>query len=251
MNYIVDIVGYMYDKLHMLVPKDPIKYNSFVDLIKIKEADNISYNSYNNERIRYTIDMLNSAPQIVHSILFESYPQVCDKFYQIYFKYNYKDKKYVLQYHNIISMSSKLDDPSVRYIYIRINLIKSVKSSHVNSVIIDKQSKVIIYFEPMLNIRLSLDDVTTLLKDNWSIIDNDFTQFKLLTAHDLGYTLSNKLQRFDSLCQTYVLYTFCLIVANPDISTDEYSAMFNDVIKRRDSIRGFLYNIYTSFSVTS
>lgn len=226
-------------------------FNFFVDIIKKQFGDNSVYmlpfdvnisndtlfDDFKNNDIEVNkiIFALNNVPDIIHQLLFtENY--ICNQYYFITLKMN--PSKIINVHHNLSNITNDLIDDKIRYIYIRINIITDTQMHHVNCIVIDKKNKYILLFEPQVsfvydpNIILSLLDAFIELKS-----------YKTIFPSDVGYNMFNKLQRYDTYCQTYVLFIFVLIVYNQHIHYKDFSKLFNTNITT-ETIGYFLFYIY-------
>ena len=122
----ISIVGDI-EKHHYLISIDSIQKDPLYHKFSSAEGD---------EQVNSTMMLINSAPHLVHAALFEEFTEVCPKYFQIYFKLG-KDDNYSLSYHNLDTLGTYLAEPTIRYIFIRVNLDGANSSSHVNCVIID------------------------------------------------------------------------------------------------------------------
>lgn len=202
-------IAYLYNRLKGYIYKSDseIQYNIPFDNTIIQEYD-----------INKTIFAINNMPDIIHKILFES-SQISPNYY--YIRLNIKSNEIN---HNL-TLDKDIENKDIRYIFIRLNLINEDQYfHHVNGIYIDKIKKYILVFEPKFE--LSFDK---------SIIENLFNNdYKFLYAEDIGYTNNRRMQNHDLFCQTYVLFSFILIIYNNDISYTEYYKMFSTVINSKN-----------------
>src|SRR5205085_26945 len=105
--------------------------------------------------IAKTIFALNNLPVKMHEILFSCYENVSHQYYQISFKRN--NGIFEPLSINCDGLNEDMLNGNIRFIFIRINIIKStnkVTMNHVNCVVIDKWKQYILYFEPMFVLRI-------------------------------------------------------------------------------------------------
>ena len=238
-KYISELVYYIYNSVFIKPFYNNSNYNNIFNLDTIvQDRDYINYKK-SGSLINKTIHYLNSIPALVHYILFRENKQVCNKYFQIYYKNSTKE------YDNLETLNSYMLDSTIRYIFIRVNLIENNKyNNHANAIIIDKSQKWILYFEPQCKTRISMDIIKSDLTNYISLTD-----YKYITPENIGYSIVNKLQRFDNYCQTYVIYAYCIIVNNPTVDYKDYSNMLNSIITKQDSITCFLFHIYKNISL--
>ena len=181
LKYINDFLYEIYNKLFIRPFYNYSCYKNFCNIDKLK--DNPEYIKYkkNKSNIDYTIFALNSTPELVHRVLFNSQSHICPKFYQMY--YELQNGIYQKKYNNLITIQQYLDDKAIRYIFIRINLINN-KSNHVNSIIIDKKKKFLLYFEPQCELRLYMKDVQSVLE-----------MFNPLSEYDINFMSESHCRR--------------------------------------------------------
>ena len=159
LNYILDIIFSIYNRL---IVRPFYNYSCYKTVGGMQQLDEIKkdllYVDYKKDRSRInkTIFALNNMPEVIHTVLFKNsnYLHICPKYFQMYYELN-DNNKFVKKYANLTTLQVYLDDNALRYIYIRINLIENnKKNDHVNSIIIDKKKKYILYFEPQCELRL-------------------------------------------------------------------------------------------------
>ena len=193
----------------------------------------------NDIELNKIIFALNNIPDIVHSLIFRE-PSVCVKYYFITLKLN--PSKIIDVFHNLDDINDNFIDENVQYIYIRINIIsKSLNNTnmhHVNCIVIDKLKKYVLFFEPRLTFMFDTDVLISLV-DTFM----DLSLYNKIFPPDIGYNMFNKLQRYDTYCQTYVIFIFALIIYNQHVSYKDYYNLFNKSITTTN-IGYFLFHIY-------
>ena len=169
---------------------------------------------------------MNNMPADVHYLLFSNMPDVCQKHYTIVLDKTISS--------NLDSLPDNFADVRIKYIFIRINL-----PTHVNCVVIDKNRRHVILFDPQVEFRY---DPQVIIEHLDTLID--MAGYKILVPRDLGFGLLNRLQYFDMYCQTYIVMTFLAIVSNPGVDYKDYSTMLNTIITNRN-MGYFLFDLHT------
>lgn len=191
-----------------------------------------------NNNMDKVIFALNNIPDIVQSILFNNHKNVADKYLCLTIKLNGNSIDEI--YHNLQDINSYIDNHNIRYIYIRINLIHTKsKMNHVNCIIIDKLQKYIFLFEPKVLFTYDTKIIFELLGDIF-----DTSQYNKILPSDIGYTYYNRLQWYDTFCQTYILFIFWLIILNSDIEPENFLKLFTEVITHQN-MGYLLFHIYS------
>jgi hypothetical protein len=147
--------------------------------------------------------------------------------------YDAATKSYVVEGHNV----NDLDTVTTSFIYIRIELfgLKTITQiNHVNSVIINNTTKTVLLFDPQGDLKYDAELVTSLL---------NLPEYTIIGPKDIGYGTFDSLQQFDCFCQTYVLYSYILIIDNPTTPYKEYSRMFGTEITVKN-LGYFLFYLY-------
>lgn len=214
-------------------------YNLPFDINSIEEDKEFEDFKKDDIGINKIIFALNNIPDIVHSLMFKG-SNICEKYYFITLKLN--PSKIIDVYHNLDNINDHFMDEKVQYIYIRINVIsKSILNNnmhHVNCIVIDKSRNYVLFFEPRLTFMYD-PDVLISLVDTFM----DLSLYEKIFPPDIGYNIFNQLQRYDTYCQTYVIFVLALIIHNRNIPYQDYHKMFNKSITT-DNIGYFLFNIY-------
>lgn len=189
----------------------------------------------NTEEYNKVIYALNNIPGTIYSLLLGDNVDVCQKYFQIYFKKG--ARKYQLTYNNLQNLDEYLDDGNIRYIYIRVALLDK-NIHHVNCIIIDKLRRYILYFEPKVILKVDMEDIHDLFK-YYNLLG-----YRYITPTDIGYNFINRLQYFDHFCQTYILFVFMIIIGCDNcINYKKFSKIFTDNITV-ETIGNFLFIIY-------
>jgi len=216
---------------------------SFHNIKKIEDLlerdDNYKEFDESDERFGKTIYALNNIPNKIHELLFGNIKDVSNNYYNIPIKKI--DGKYKVASFDTAQFGLDMEDDSIRYVYIRINIIKKSGKrimNHVNCIIIDKRRHFLLYFEPTVLIRYDLTELKEILTDVAPILFN----YAFLVPESIGYNVFNRLQKYNHYCQTYVLYVYCLVLENREIEPDEFSRLFNDIITTKN-IHYFIYFI--------
>lgn len=233
MYYIISWIYGFYRSLRQLLFSSLPAYRNVADVELAKDKYKLDKRTE-----KAIVFALNNIPGVVHQHLFKDYPDVSQNYHQITFK---KDNGiYEPASSQLAMLSNDMHNESIRFVFIRVNLIKSLKKmNHVNCVIVDKRRKFLLYFEPMVVVRID----TIELFDILSKFSDKFIGYSLLVPIDIGYNVYNRLQRYDNYCQTYILYVYCLILENRDVKPAEFSSMFNAVISA-ENVRCFLYYVH-------
>lgn len=229
--------GYLYQLIKTYFD-DKTQYKLPFNISDIEQDELFNNFKGSDIELNKTIFALNNIPDIIHKILFTDY-YICEKYYYITLKLN--PSKIIDVYHNLIDINDSFLDDKIKYIYIRVNVITKTSyknMQHVNCIIIDKNNKHILFFEPKLTFMYDVSVLT-------SLIDNcmDTSTYKKLFPQDIGYNILNQLQRYDTYCQTYVIFIFSLIIHNQAIEYKDYHQMFNKSITTKN-IGYYLFNIY-------
>ncbi|AYV76897.1 MAG: hypothetical protein Barrevirus3_17 [Barrevirus sp.] len=227
------VKGYIYTNNNT---EDVIPFIIPFDIEQIEKED--AYHKYKN--VNQTIFAINNMPNVVHNLLFCGYSTVSLNYY--YCNLDLKDNSIT---HNLINpFDTDLLNDTIKYIFIRINIIGSKKLfDHVNGIYINKNKKYILIFEPKLVLLYDKEMMEEFIRDKTF----ELHDYKLIWASDLGYNQYNKMQKYDLFCQTYVLFVFILIVLN-DCNIinveEEYIIMFSSIITNKN-VSYFLYHIDT------
>jgi len=233
MYYIINWIYGFYRSLRQLLFDSTPSYRNIADVELSKDEYNLD-----KKTERHIIFALNNIPEIVHEKLFKDYSDVSRNYHQVTFKKN--NGVYEPASSQLATLSLDMHNNSIRFVFIRVNLIKSLrKMNHVNCVIVDKRRKFVLYFEPMVVVRIDTVELFDILLK----FSDKFIGYNFLVPNDIGYNIYNRLQRYDNYCQTYILYVYCLILENQDVKPNEFSSMFNTVISARN-IKCFLYYVH-------
>jgi hypothetical protein len=224
-NYI--IYAYYYFKKYFT------KYNYNLPFDKNISPEFIQFKKNN---VHQVIFALNNIPETIHTLLFKENKNICPQYFEINVKI--KSERIIEIYHYLEHFHSFFNNNFIKYIYIRVNIFNYGIMNHVNCIIIDKEMKYILYFEPKVEILFDLEPIFIILED---IID--LSQYKKLIPYDIGYNFYNRLQKFDAFCQTYVIFVFLLIIHNEHVDPRNFSNLFNSLISYQ-SMGYFLFHIY-------
>jgi len=232
------MISYLYHAIKSYFYKDSC-YNLPFNPDNIKNDHAFEEFKKGDIEINKIIFALNNIPDIIHSQIFKE-PYVCKKYYFITLKLN--PSKIIDVFHNLDDINDYFIDDNVQYIYIRINIIsKSLNNAnmhHVNCIVIDKLKKYVLFFEPRLTFMFDTDVLISLV-DTFM----DLSSYDKIFPPDIGYNLLNKLQRYDTYCQTYVIFVFALIINNQHIPYKDYYKLFNKNITTAN-VGYFLFHIY-------
>lgn len=185
----------------------------------------------NNYDINKTIFALNNMPDIIHNLLFENDINVASNYY--YIRLDIVNKTID---HNLDLLKNDIDNDNIKYIFIRLNLVNCKYFNHVNGIYINKSKYYTLIFEPKYELIYNPLELESLLK-------NYTNNYQFIYAKDIGYTIYNRMQSYDLFCQTYVLFSFLLIVLNDgEINYENYCEMFSSVITPKN-VEYLLYHI--------
>jgi len=140
-----------------------IVYNLPFDILEIENDDNFKKFKNSDACINKLIFALNNLPDILHRLIFKN-SNVSDELFQINIKNS--DNQIFEMCNTLDNINNFIINNKLRYIYIRINILKNQKKgmNHVNCIIIDKYLKYILFFEPKVNLEYNPDTIITILK---------------------------------------------------------------------------------------
>ena len=187
----------------------------------------------NKKRVSDNMHIINNFPEHTYKALFNDYSNVSKEFFKIEIT-NYNNSIETHHYPILFrdKIREQLDNNDVRYIFVWISLKMTGHIGHINCVIIDKQNKYALIFEPKVKIDYDLCLITDILD-----LNNDY---QILVPTDIGFHYFNRLQRFNHFCQTYVLFVFMIIIENDIVEYNKFSKMMSDIINNQ-SLGHFLY----------
>ena len=208
----------------------------------INEIDNDSeFNKFKNDDkdLNKVIFALNNLPENIHTILFNNNKEISNKFFYITLKL--KNENIIDVFHNLNDINDQIINDDVKYILIRINIIDTLntKMDHVNSIVIDKHNKYMLFFEPKVTFAYNINDLTKLCDELINV-----PSYAKFYPKDIGYNTYNKLQHYDAFCQSYILFVFIMITLNGNIKSENFSLMFNTTITTKN-LGYFLFYINT------
>lgn len=220
MNYIIDVLYKFVSSIGGYVYKHDLTFNNPFSKFKDKKLKKFIGN---DKKFNQVIFALNNTPNIIHENLFSKNIEICPKYFQITLKWNYGGYNYKSD--NLDDLNYFIENESIRYIFIRVNLIETIRDiNHVNCIIIDKFEKYVLFFEPLVDIKYNLSSLKKITENK------NLSDYKYLIPDDIGYNSLNKLQKMDYFCQTYILTVFLLIVNNNHINYSDFSTLFNELI---------------------
>ncbi len=237
MEILASLFHEMYTRICQLI------YADITETFRCPFIDNLEdteeFQQFQTDDVEFSkaIFALNSMPEDVFWILFNDHTEIAQTHMHIYLTKN--NGHYRCTHHTLESLDVEIDNPTVRYIYIRVNLVNANRKyglDHVNCLIIDKERKYVLVFEPKSALQYSVMGIKRLLGP--SVESYDF-----LTPNDIGFKYLNRLQKFDSFCQTYVMFTFYLIIQNSDVAPEDYHIMLNRCITDK-SVGQFLFVLW-------
>lgn len=213
-----------------------VKYIEPLEYIdELKQTEHFLNFKSNNDDINTVIYAMNNVPETVYHSLYSKYSDVSNKYLQIDLSKNNTMWQIIINMDFYKNFEILLENETCRFIFIRLNIInKNKQINHVNSVIIDKDKKYVLIFEPKLYL---LYDIC-IIKDQLNLPED----YKYVLASDLGYHYFNRLQKFDNYCQTYAFFVFLLIIENKDVNYTEFSKLFNTIITNKQ-LGYFLYHV--------
>lgn len=224
-----EYITYLFNLIKNYFTSNTIKYNLPFDYDGIETNPNFNEFKNNDKDINKVIFALNNLPENIHSILFGATEQISNKFFFITIKL---DNGNIYDFHhNLNDINNQLNNDSIKYILIRINIIDSTKNvmNHVNCIIIDKENKYSLFFEPKITFVYDVNDLTKIIDGLMNIAD-----YKKLYPKDIGYNTYNKLQKYDAFCQSYILFVFIMIILNKNIKPENFCTMFNSTITSKN-----------------
>lgn len=150
------------------------------------------------------------------------------------FSYNFEPL-----YQDMERFITDLYDDNIRFITIRINENASV-IGHVTTIIIDKNKKYILFFDPKNNIKYDIAEFKSIIE---TVNKSTNSIFEVILPFDIGYNKGTKLQGINLYCHTYIYYVYMAIICNPDVCYKEFKTLFNSLITYKN-ISILLYLIY-------
>lgn len=206
---------------------------------EIKKDDDFQLFKDNDIEINKVIFTLNNLPDKVHSLLFRENSEICSEYFHVTIQLQYKEIKNIS--HNLANLSSHLTDNSIRYVFIRVNVIDASHKlmDHVNCIIIDKKKKYILFFEPKFDFMYDVNDLTLFIDKTVDIKD-----YSKIFPKDIGYSYYNRLQSYDIFCQSYVIFVFSVIINNDIDDVGSYATILNNIITH-ENLGYMLYYINT------
>jgi len=209
-------------------------YNDHLNINNNQSVEFLNFKK-NKLNINKSFFVLNNLPDVIHKLLFEKYPYVCQQYFHITLDIT---KSTTNIFHNLYDISKYTTNDNISHIFIRVNIINKITNlHHVNSIIINKIDQYILFFEPKVKFSYDVNILSDLIK---LYID---TNYKCVYPDDIGYDIYPKLQKYDAYCQCYIIYTFLLIINNPDVEYKDYAPMFNVQINI-DKIGYFIFYVY-------
>lgn len=220
-----EYIIYLFYAIKNYFSYNTIKYNLPFDINGIENDPEFEKFKNNDKELNKVIFALNNLPENVHTILFNNNIKISNKFFYVTLKT--KNENIIEIFHNINDANDQMKNDDVRYILIRINIIDIMnnKMNHVNSIIIDKHNKYILFFEPKVTFTYNITDLTKIVDE----ILNVQTYTKIY-PENIGYNSYNKMQQYDAFCQSYILFVFIMITLNENIKPENFSFMFNTTI---------------------
>jgi len=202
-----------------------IKYDLPFDINEIENDPEFEKFKNNDKDLNKVIFALNNLPENVHTILFKNNIKISNKFFYVTLKT--KNENIIEIFHNINDANDQMKNDDVRYILIRINIIDIMnnKMNHVNSIIIDKHNKYILFFEPKVTFTYDINDLTKIIDEILNV-----PSYTKIYPENIGYNSYNKMQQYDAFCQSYILFVFIMITLNENIKPENFSFMFNTTI---------------------
>lgn len=205
------------------------------DCQEIEKEESFHEYKNNNKLINKTMFALNNMPNEIYNLLFSQTLNISKNYYNIRLEQN----KNI--YHNLELLKDDMLNTDIEYIFIRLNIINSEKFiNHVNGIIINKNKKYVLIYEPKVELLFERSFLEKNLIDSTTILN----EYKFIYAEDIGYNIYTKMQGYDLFCQTYVLFVFILITLNDDINYQNYKQMFDAIITYKN-LGYLLYHIDT------
>lgn len=239
MDILYSIYAYFYNWFYT----DHNFINPFDHIKNFEDTDEFSKFKNEPEDFSKLMFALNNIPNKIFNLLFNKYDNVCQEYYHVTMVKNKNSKIYQITQQNLDNINEHLINDSIRYIYIRIDLINNHRKGnihHVNSIVIDREKKYVLFFEPKVNLKYNKQTIIDLI---------NLDDYQYLEPKDVGYHIFNKLQTVDCFCQTYILYTYILIIENNDVEFENFSRMFNSIISTKN-IGYFLFYIFQKYKVS-
>ena len=220
-----EYIIYLFYAIKNYFSYDTIKYHLPFDINEIENDPEFNIFKNNDKDLNKVIFALNNLPENVHTILFKNNIKISNKFFYVTLKT--QNQNIIEIFHNINDANDQMNNDDVQYILIRINIIDIMnnKMNHVNSIIIDKHNKYILFFEPKVTFTYNINDLTKIIDE----ILNVQTYTKIY-PENIGYNSYNKMQQYDAFCQSYILFVFIIITLNENVKPENFSLMFNTTI---------------------
>lgn len=230
MDYLTRVLYRVYNKIF---GKDK-KYINPLESLK----DKIELNDFkgDDEKFNIVIFALNNLPTAIYHTLYDDYYNVCPCQFQINLGYC-KDELLPI-YKNLEGLDELLNIQDFRYFFIRVNIIRSKKKiNHVNSIIIDIHRKYVLIFEPTGSLSYDPKVIEGILS-KYSL-----EGFRYLLPEDIGFNTFSGLQRMDYFCQSYIYYTFLIILENDGVDPTCFQDLFANTICF-ETLELFWFDIY-------
>lgn len=234
-NIVFKYLTYLYDTIKYYFFNDN-KYHLPFDINEIINNDHFKEFQSNND-INKVIFALNNIPDVTQKILFKNNINIANQYLYLTIKMSNGSIDSIV--HNLDNINEYMDDNAIRYVYIRINIINIGNTmNHVNCIIIDKNKKYILLFEPKIIFQYDSKIIFELLHQTF-----DTQEYRKILPNDIGYNYCNRLQWYDTFCQTYIIFVFFLIILNDNVNPENFSVLFNSIITHKN-MGYFLFHAY-------
>lgn len=241
-------ITYLYNSIKRCFYITP-ELNNYILPFNIQNIDkNSEFQEFkdNDIEINKVIFTLNNLPDKVHNLLFSDNEEVCNEYFYITVKVkdriqNQTHKEIDEIFHNLDNINNHLFNDKIRYIFIRVNVIDAYHKvmDHVNCIIIDKNKKYILFFEPKFEFIYDAADLTKFVSEKI-----DIGNYSIIMPQDIGYDYYTRLQSYDIFCQSYVIFVFGIIVCNDIGNITNYRSIINSIITH-ENLGCMLYHIHT------
>jgi len=213
----------------------------------IEEFEMFKNNNLQSGKVFYCLNNFpNTVYEMIYNVLcYSNYNTMSKNYYSCIIKKigNRYDYNFKQLYNNISDFIGDLIDDNIRFITIRICELGNI-IGHVMSIIIDKQKKYILFFDPKNDIKFSLDQFMFVINTVNAATSSDY---QILLPYDIGYNKGKRLQGINMYCQTYILYVYALIICNHNIPYKNFKVMFTSIINNK-SVSLFLFLLYKVIS---
>jgi hypothetical protein len=190
------------------------------------------FEELSDNEINETIFNLNNNMHKIYDKIVQFKPNCCSQYYFIEFVKQSLLGKYEYFNARLNGFSSQLERNDIRFIFIKLNLydismLKYLHLDHNTGLIIDKQEKLIIHYDPR--------NYYTFERSDFKFLEHpSMRDYKFHNTDFLGFSIYERLQWTDNFCQTYVMIIMIIIMSsiNYDEAIHHIKSVDYDVISR-------------------